>query len=103
MTYPKKLPPLSEAIGRMSIAQTVDDMDETTHDVTIAPEAQIKSGVNPWSEGEREKIIQNAPPMVEQHEFIVSYFILVAILNNTGFSDHKMPQYWHRKSCESWW
>lgn len=52
----------------------VDDLDATTHDISVMPEAEIKSGINPWSDTERTKVLKNAPPMVEQHEFLVSFY-----------------------------
>jgi hypothetical protein len=67
------VPPLSDVISRMSIAPPLDDLDATTHDITIMPEVDIKAGtINPWSEGERSNVLQKAPPMVEQHEFLTS-------------------------------
>jgi hypothetical protein len=66
--------PISEAISRMSIIPPpAEDLDETTHDVTIMPDVSIKTGsINPWSENERVKVLKMAPPMVEQHEFLAA-------------------------------
>lgn len=83
-TPPQKrstLPPLSEAISRMSIAPKNEDLNETTHDLTIMPEVEIKSGINPWSDVERQKVLKKAPPMVEQHEFLVSFIFPYSFFN----------------------
>jgi hypothetical protein len=71
---PSTLPPLSDAISRMCIApaEDEDDLNATIHDISAMPDVEIKSGVNPWSETERLKVLKGAPPMVEQHEFLTT-------------------------------